>query len=239
MKFDKSTCERYRGHLSLCEIDLQGQKSITEARVLIVGAGGLGSPVALYLAAAGVGTIGIVDADVVSMSNLQRQIMHTTSSIGEPKTLSAKRSMTNLNPLVNVVIHDFMLTGENAPSLVSQYDVVVDCTDSRCSRLIVNDACVAVGRPFVYGSVSRFSGLLFTCLPGTADYRARFSDEADGNEELKSCAMTGILNTVVGVVGSLQATEVIKIITGVGDLLTDKLLTFDAINMEFHTFTVA
>lgn len=224
---------RYQGHLSLCEVDIAGQQRIVRGRVLIVGAGGLGSPVALYLAAAGVGHLGLVDPDTVSLSNLQRQIAHTTADIGRLKVDSARDAMLAVNPEVAVTVYPQMLTSDNAAALLEDFDVVVDCTDSRCSRLTVNKACIDAERSMVFGAVSRFSGMAFTHIPGSADYTTFFSTEADDDTQSRSCAMTGILNTVVGITGSIMATEVIKLLVGTGDLLIDRLLTFDALTMTF------
>ena len=237
LNLTKEQATRYRGHISLCEIDLAGQRRLCDARVLIVGAGGLGSPVALYLAAAGVGHISIIDPDTVSLSNLQRQIIHTTDDLGAPKVTSARRAIEKLNPEVRVDTYDDLLTPDNAPELIGKSDVVVDCTDNLDVRLVINDTCVALGKPFVFGAVRRFEGQLFTHTPGTADYRSIFAPEGDEAETLP-CAIDGVLNTVVGVIGALQATEVIKLIVGTGDLLTDRLLTFDAITMTFNTFRI-
>lgn len=236
MSFDDEQRVRYRGHLSLCEIDRPGQEAIERGRVLIVGAGGLGSPVALYLAAAGVGTIGIVDPDKVSLSNLQRQIMHGTPDIGRLKAESARDAMTRINPHVGIILYPEYLTEENAADLIIQYDITVDCTDNLATRLLINDTCVAVGKPLVFGSVSRFSGQLFTHLPGTADYRAIFDCTASDVDV--PCSINGVLNTVVGVIGALQATETLKYLAKTGDLLTDRLLTFDAVTMKFSEFQV-
>ena len=205
--------ERYKGHLNLCEIDLSGQMAISSARVLIAGAGGLGSPVALYLAAAGVGTIGIADADRVSLSNLQRQIMHGTVDVGSRKTDSACRAMKRINPSVRVVEHPMMIDAEN----------IVTLLDAR------------MGRPLAYAAVDRFSGQLFTQLPGHRTLRDIFGPEPRDVADC-GCARRGILNAAVGVAGSLQAAEVIKIITGAGDPLVDRLLTFDLITMDFSVF---
>ncbi len=234
MKFDKEQQTRYRGHISLCEIDLQGQQRLAEGRVLIIGAGGLGSPVGLYLAAAGVGTIGIMDADTVSLSNLQRQIMHGTSDIGRLKVESAREAMTEINPHVKVDIYPEFLTSENAKELLGSYDIIVDCTDNLDTRLLINDTCVEIGKPYVYGAVYRFSGQVFTYVPGSANYREIFDTDTAGDE--LPCAIDGVMNTVVGVVGTLQATEVVKYIVKTGDLLTNRLLMFDAISMTFNTF---
>ncbi len=239
MSLDTLTREqqiRYKGHISLCEIDLPGQKALGDARVLMVGAGGLGSPVGLYLAAAGVGTIGIIDADTVSLSNLQRQIMHGTPDIGTPKVESARDAMTRINPEVRTALYPFFLTGENAVELIGGYDIVVDCTDNLEARLLINDTCVSLGKPFVYGAVSRFSGQIFTHTPGNATYRDIFDTTAP-TEELP-CVIDGVMNTVVGVIGTLQATEVVKWIVKTGDLLTNRMLLFDAITMTFNTFEI-
>ncbi len=225
---------RYRGHLSLCEIDRPGQQRISSARVLVVGAGGLGSPVCLYLAAAGVGHITVLDPDTVS---LQRQVIHSTSDIDRPKAISARDTMTAINPLVTVEPVVDRLTPSNATALAGPCDLVIDCTDSLESRLLVNDTCVSLGKPYVFGAVRRFGGQVFTHLPGTATYRDIFgSSPAEGGDI--PCAVDGVLNTVVGVVGCLQATEAIKYLAGTGDLLTDRILTFDAITMTFNTFRI-
>lgn len=227
---------RYRGHLSLCEIDLAGQRRIAASRVLVVGAGGLGSPVALYLAAAGIGTIGIVDPDTVSLSNLQRQVMHGTPDIGIPKADSARRAMQRINPEVKVETHPVFLGPENAPAIIGAYGMVVDCTDNMAVRLVIDDTCRELGKPYVYGAVRRFGGQIFTHLPGTMGYRDIFSPDPSVPVDELPCAIDGVLNTVVGVIGTLQATEVVKWAVGTGDLLTDRLLTFDAITMRFEEF---
>lgn len=230
---DDDIAVRYSGHRALCEIDLPGQRAIERGRVLVVGAGGLGSPVCLYLAAAGVGTIGIVDADTVSLSNLQRQIIHHTSDIGRPKVESAAVKIKAINPHVNVVTVGEMLTSRNSSSLVEGYDIVVDCTDNFDTRLLVNDTCVALGTPMVYGAVQRMAGQIFTYLPGGADYRAWFGCRPPSQEQ--PCSVNGVMNTVVGVIGTLQATEVIKYLSHAGDLLDCRLLMFDAVTMTFRT----
>lgn len=230
---DEDIAVRYSGHRALCEIDLPGQRAIERGRVLVVGAGGLGSPVCLYLAAAGVGTIGIVDADTVSLSNLQRQIIHHTSDIGRSKVESAAGKMRAINPHVEVVEVREMLTPENASSLVADYDIVVDCTDNFNTRLLVNDTCVALGVPMVYGAVQRMAGQIFTYLPGGADYRAWFGCRPPSQEQ--PCSVNGVMNTVVGVIGTLQATEVIKYLSHAGDLLDCRLMMFDAVTMTFRT----
>lgn len=234
--FSKEQFKRYRGHISLCEIDRPGQESICRGRVLIVGAGGLGSPVSLYLAAAGVGNIGIIDADTVSLSNLQRQIMHRNCDIDTPKVKSAQRAMSDINPEIEVTTYQFFLTADNAEEIFSGYDLIMDCTDNFDTRLLINDTCVSMGKTFIYGGVSRFQGQLFTHIPGSADFRSFFGDDIPENTE--SCAITGILNTVVGVIGSLQATEAVKYLSQTGDLLVNRLLVFDAITMEFSVLNL-
>lgn len=236
--FAESERERYSGHLNLCEIDLEGQRRLREANVLVVGCGGLGSPVALYLAAAGVGHIGLVDSDTVSLSNLQRQIIHATEDIGRPKVVSASESISRINPCVRVSVHNLMLGPENAADIVKDYDVVVDCTDSLDSRLLVNDTCVSLGCPYVFGSVARFSGMLFTYKPGHSDYRSIFDVDAEDGGSV-SCACGGVFNAVVGVVGTLQAAEALKLVVGTGDLLLDCLLTVDLLNMQFQKYPVS
>lgn len=229
-------CVRYKGHISLCEIDLEGQRRLAATRVLVVGAGGLGSPVCLYLAAAGVRTIGIVDPDTVSLSNLQRQIIHTTDSIGRLKTDSAREAMTRINPEVSVTAINEFLTAENAPDIVAGYDIVADCTDNLAVRLVIDDICHTLAKPYVSGAVRRWGGQLFTHIPGTPGYRDIFAPDPDADPDDLPCAIDGVLNTVVGVIGTLQATEIVKWAVGTGDLLTRRLLTFDALTMRFQEF---
>lgn len=228
---------RYSGHINLCEIDLPGQEAIRSARILIIGLGGLGSPVALYLAAAGAGTLGLADADTVSLSNLQRQIIHTTADIGRPKIESAASSIKAVNPDVTVELLPGFITSGNAAAIIGRYDVVADCTDSFATRLLVSDTCRELAKPMVHAAVERFRGQVFTQMPSTASFRDIFGTEPRRDE--CGCAATGILNTVVGIAGSLQATEIIKVITGAGDLLTDRLLTFDTVTMDFNIFDVS
>ena len=230
---------RYRGHLSLCEIDVAGQQRLAESRVLIVGTGGLGSPVALYLAAAGVGTIGLLDADTVSLSNLQRQVIHTTADIGRLKVESAAEKLRAINPHINVVTHPFMLDSDNAVAIMDNYDLVMDCTDNLPTRLLINDTCVATGKAMVFGAVSRFSGQVFSHKAGTACYRCNFDPSTTAPEADLPCVINGIMNTVVGVIGSIQATEAVKLIVGTGDALLNRMLTFDAITMQFNTFVIS
>ena len=180
-KLTKEESTRYLGHLSLCEIDLAGQQAIANGRVLIVGAGGLGSPVALYLAAAGVGTIGLLDADTVSLSNLQRQIIHTTADIGRLKVDSAAEKMAAINPDIEIVKMPLMLDGAMAAGIIGEYDITVDCTDNLATRLLINDTCVMTGKKMVFGAVSRFSGQVFSHVKGSACYRCIFNPPWPGS----------------------------------------------------------
>ena len=229
--------ERYSRHILLQDVGLEGQEKLLNAKVLIIGAGGLGSPVALYLAAAGVGHIGIVDADVVDLSNLQRQVIYTTDDIGSPKVASAARKMRRINPDVNVVEINEYLDTDRLAGIAADYDIVVDATDSFRSKYMINDACIKAGKPFVHGGVLRFEGNVFTHLPGSADYRDIFGSEPSENH-VPTASEVGVLGTIVGVIGTIQATEVIKWLTGTGDLLTDSILTFDALTWQFNKIEI-
>jgi len=225
---------RYGRHLTLPEVGEAGQRKLLEAKVLLVGAGGLGSPAALYLAAAGVGTLGIVDADAVDESNLQRQVIHTTDRVGMPKVESARLTIGALNPDVTVVAHETRLTAENALSLIGGYDVVLDGTDNFASRYLINDACVLLGKPNVHGSIFRFEGqaTVFSVADGPC-YRCLFPSPPPP-ELAPNCAEAGVLGLLPGVIGLLQATEVAKLVLGVGDPLVGRLLTYDALRTEFR-----
>lgn len=233
----KGFVSRYNRHILLSEMGKEGQERICKAKVLIVGAGGLGSPVALYLAASGVGTIGIVDADIVDESNLHRQVIHDTVSAGESKVLSAKKRMLAVNPEIKVNTYEVFFDAGNAEEIVHDYDFVVDATDNFTSKYLVNDVCVRCGKPFSHGSVIRFSGMTMTHVPGTSTYRDIFPQQPDTHDEDLS-SRVGILGTVPGVIGTIQATEVLKYLSGVGDLLTDRLLTFDALTMQFSVVSL-
>lgn len=226
---------RYNRHILLDGIGAEGQERLLRARVLIIGAGGLGSPVAMYLAAAGVGTIGIADGDVVSLSNLQRQIIHATPDLGKEKVLSARDRIIALNPDVHVEVYDRFITEDTILELVQQYDFVVDATDNPAIKYLINDACVMAGKPFTMGGISRFEGQLMTHIPGSACYRCIFP-EPNGANEQQTCSTVGVLGSIAGICGTLQATEVIKYLVGTGDLLTNTLLTFDARTMQFMRF---
>ncbi|HET9276036.1 MAG TPA: molybdopterin-synthase adenylyltransferase MoeB [Gemmatimonadales bacterium] len=220
---------RYARHLTLAEVGPSGQERLRSARVLLVGAGGLGSPAALYLAAAGVGTIGIVDADTVELSNLQRQVLHGTGSLGVPKTESARRRLADLNPEVRVEAHATRLTSGNALDLLGRYDLTLDGSDNFPTRYLVNDASVLLGRPYVYGSIFRFDGQVSVfAAPGGPCYRCLFRDPPPP-DLVPSCAEGGVLGVLPGIIGSFQACEAIKLILGIGIPLVGRLLLLDAL----------
>jgi adenylyltransferase/sulfurtransferase len=225
---------RYSRHLLLPEVGVAGQRKLKAARVLTVGAGGLGSPLSLYLAAAGVGTIGIVDFDVVDLTNLQRQIVHGTSTLGRPKLESAEARLTDVNPNVRIEKHETRLTSANALEIVKEYDIVVDGTDNFPTRYLVNDACVLLGKPNVYGSIFRFEGQasLFYAAEGPC-YRCIYSEPPPPGL-VPSCAEGGVLGVLPGIIGSIQALETIKWIIGAGDSLLGRLLLFDALKLRFR-----
>lgn len=227
--------QRYNRHLILDGFGIEAQQRLQQSKVLLVGAGGLGSPVALYLAAAGVGTIGIVDGDVVSITNLQRQVIHNTSDVNRPKVDVAAERIHALNPDVCVEEHQCFLSEANALDLIRPYDFVIDGTDNFASKYIVNDACVMLGKAFTMGGISRYSGQLMTHVPGSACYRCLFP-EPPAYKDVETCAMVGVLGSVAGVMGSLQATECLKYLAGVGQLLTNTLLTFDALTSQWSRF---
>jgi sulfur-carrier protein adenylyltransferase/sulfurtransferase len=225
---------RYSRHLLLPEVGVSGQQKLKAARVLIVGAGGLGSPTSLYLAAAGVGTIGLVDFDAVDLSNLQRQVVHGTSDVGAPKLESAEARLKNLNPNVRIEKHPTQLTSENAMEILREYDIVVDGTDNFPTRYLVNDACVLLDKPNVYGSVFRFEGQasLFYAKHGPC-YRCLYSEPPPPGL-VPSCAEGGVLGVLPGIIGSIQALETIKWILGAGDSLVGRLVLFDALKFRFR-----
>lgn len=227
---------RYSRHLLLPEVGMAGQQRLKAARVLCVGAGGLGSPVSMYLAAAGVGTLGLVDFDVVDASNLQRQILHGTEDVGRSKLASARDRLGSINPEVNLELHEVRLDRDNALELIGSYDLVVDGTDNFPTRYLVNDACVLTGRPFVYGSIFRWEGqvAVFNHGENSPNYRCLFPEPPPPGL-VPNCAEGGVFGVLPGVVGTLQATEVVKLVTGVGEPLSGRLLLFDALTMSFRT----
>ncbi len=229
---------RYNRHLILPEVGLEGQKKLKAASVLLVGAGGLGSPLALYLAAAGVGRLGLVDFDVVDETNLQRQVLHGTKDVGRPKLESARDRILDINPHVQVDLYETRLTSENALDIIKEYDLVADGTDNFPTRYLVNDACVLAGKPNVYASIFRFEGQV--SVFGTPDgpcYRCLYPEPPPPGL-VPSCAEGGVLGVLPGLVGTIQATEVIKMILGIGTPLIGRLLLVDALHMQFRTLKV-
>jgi molybdopterin/thiamine biosynthesis adenylyltransferase/rhodanese-related sulfurtransferase len=224
---------RYSRHLLIPEVGAAGQAKLLGSKALLIGAGGLGSPASLYLAAAGVGTIGIVDFDVVDVSNLQRQILHTTDRVGERKTESAKRSINALNPDIKVVAHEEMLVAENVERIIAGYDVILDGTDTFETRYILNDAAVAAGIPVIHASVFRFEGQLTTFVPFEGPcYRCLYPTPPPP-ELAPGCSVAGVLGVVPGILGLLQANEALKVLLGIGETLAGRLLLFDALETEF------
>jgi sulfur-carrier protein adenylyltransferase/sulfurtransferase len=224
---------RYSRHLIIPEVGMPGQERLKASKVLVIGTGGLGSPVALYLAAAGVGTIGIVDADVVDASNLQRQIIHRTSMIGQPKVESARQAILEVNPHVTVNVHETYISSANALELIEPYDLVIDGTDNFPTRYLVNDACVLLGKPNVYGSIFRFEGQLsvFWAEEGPC-YRCMFPEPPPPGM-VPNCAEGGVLGIICGTIGSAQATEGIKLLTGIGDPMVGRLGLYDALEQRW------
>ena len=227
---------RYQRHLLVPEVGEEGQLKLLDAKVLLLGAGGLGSPAALYLAAAGVGTIGVIDMDVVDESNLQRQILHNVDRVGDRKVDSAKKTLTALNPDVNVVTYDTRLGADNIMGILDGYDVVVDGADNFPSRYLLNDASVKLGIPVVHGSIFRFEGQVTVFDPRNGPTYRDMLPEPPPPEMAPSCAEAGVLGVLPGIVGSVQALEALKLILGVGDSLRGRLVAFDALEMSFREF---
>jgi molybdopterin/thiamine biosynthesis adenylyltransferase/rhodanese-related sulfurtransferase len=229
---------RYGRHILLPEVGEAGQQKLLESRVLLLGAGGLGSPAALYLAAAGVGTLGIVDMDVVDASNLQRQILHNIDRIGERKVDSAKKTLTALNPDVDVVTYDVRLGADNVLDVIDGYDVIVDGTDNFPTRYLLNDASLLKRIPVVHGSIFRFEGMASVFLPYEGPCYRCFLPEPPPPEQAPSCAEAGVLGVLPGIVGSIQALEAIKVILDLGDPLVGRMLAYDALEESFRTFRI-
>ncbi len=238
--FSDDQIDRYARHLVLPEIGEEGQARLLSSKVLVIGAGGLGSPLLLYLGAAGVGTIGVVDDDQVDLSNLQRQIIHDTSRIGEDKVASARARLAEINPEVRVIEHPGRLLPENAMVLIGDYDLVADGSDNFSTRYLVNDACFLAGKTLVSAAIMRFDGQLATYKPRAGDslpcYRCVFGDQPEDAKE--SCADVGVLGALAGAMGSLQAVEVIKELLAIGDSMAGRLLLYDALGATFRTIQV-
>lgn len=232
--WDADKTQRYRRHILLDEIGIEGQERIAASNVLIVGAGGLGSPVITYLAAAGVGHIGVVDGDIVELSNLQRQIVFSTFDLGRKKAVAAGERIKEINPDVRVEVYDEFLSLENAGDLIGQYDFVCEGSDNYATKLLVNDICVRKGKPFTIGSLSRFEGQVMTHTDGSACWRCLYGAAPEQSE--KEPVELGVLGSVPGIIGAVEATEAIKFIVGSGKLLTNRLLSFNALTMETNVF---
>ncbi|MEO1435691.1 MAG: molybdopterin-synthase adenylyltransferase MoeB [Bacteroidota bacterium] len=244
IKFSKAELERYSRHIIIPEFNIEGQRKLKAAKVLVVGSGGLGSPLLLYLAAAGVGTIGIVDFDIVDDSNLQRQVLFGVEAVGKPKVEEAKKRIQALNPHIKVITYNTHLNSENALDIIKDYDVVADGTDNFPTRYLVNDACVILGKTNVYASIFRFEGQVsvFNYTDKTGETGPNYRDlfpEPPPPGLVPSCAEGGVIGVLPGIIGSLQANEVIKVVTGVGDPLAGRLFIFDALQFETRTLKIA
>jgi molybdopterin/thiamine biosynthesis adenylyltransferase len=225
--------KRYSRHIIMNDVGSSGQRKLMQSKALIIGAGGLGSPSAVYLALAGVGTLGLVDFDVVELSNLQRQILHHTPDVGRPKLESARDNIHAYNPDVNVVLHEVRLESDNAMDIISQYDLVINGADNFATRYLVNDACYLLNKPLVDGSILIFDGQSTVFMPGQGCYRCLFPSPPPPGM-VPNCAEAGVLGALTGLVGSIQATEALKIFLGIGQTLTSRLLLIDALSMTFR-----
>ncbi|HOA00488.1 HesA/MoeB/ThiF family protein [Ruminococcus sp.] len=234
MALSDSQLGRYSRHIILREVGVSGQKKLLASKVLIIGAGGLGSPAAMYLAAAGVGTIGIADGDSVELSNLQRQIIHTTADLGRSKAESAAETMGALNPDVQVKTYCMRLTAANIADIIGEYDFIIDGTDNFSAKFLINDACVLLGKPFSHAGILRFEGQLMTYVPDRGPcYRCIF-EAPPPKDAVPGCREAGVIGAMAGIIGSMQALEAIKYIVGAGDLLTGSMLIFDGLKMEWR-----
>jgi molybdopterin/thiamine biosynthesis adenylyltransferase/rhodanese-related sulfurtransferase len=235
--------KRYQRQIQLKEIGQLGQDKITQAKVLIIGAGGLGCPALQYLAAAGVGTIGIVDFDVVEMSNLQRQILYTVDDIGQSKAITAAKKLNLLNPEIKIDIHNVQITNKNALEILENYDIIIDGSDNFATRYLINDACVLLDKPLIYGAVLRFEGQIgvFNLADETTNSKTNYRDLFPKPPDLDSaisCNDVGVLGVIPGIIGTMQATEVLKIITGIGKPLTNKIISYNALENIFYDFEI-
>jgi molybdopterin/thiamine biosynthesis adenylyltransferase len=233
-----SQIDRYSRHIILKEVGGKGQKKLLAGRVLIIGAGGLGAPAALYLAAAGVGTIGIADADVVDTTNLQRQVIHFTPDVGKAKVESAAEKMRAINPDVTVKTYREWITAANIAGILADYDFVIDGTDNFAAKFLVNDACVLAGKPYSHAGILQFEGQALTVLPGKSTCFRCIFPEPPPKDAIPTCSQAGVLGVLPGVVGSIQATEAIKFLLGKGELLAGRLLTYNALSMKFREIPI-
>lgn len=238
MEFTEEQINRYSRHILLPEVGGKGQKKIAKSRILLVGAGGLGSPAALYLAAAGVGTIGLIDSDVVDLTNLQRQVLHHTPDVGRPKVLSGKEKIQALNPDVNVSMYEERLTAGNALKIFNDYDVIIDGVDNFPAKFLINDASFFANKPLVHGGILRFDGRVTTIIPKkSACYRCVFKAPPPPGL-VASCQEAGVIGVLAGIIGTIQATEALKLVLGIGRPLTDRMLDFDAKKTQFREIKV-
>ena len=237
-EFTEEQINRYSRHIILPEVGGKGQMKLLKSKVFLVGAGGLGSPAAFYLAAAGIGKIGISDNDDVDFSNLQRQILHSTKDVGRPKVQSAKETLEDLNPDVEVVPYTERLNSENIIDIIKDYDVILDGSDNFPTRYLVNDACVMLGKPLSHGSIFRFDGQATTILPGQGPCYRCLYETPPPPDLVPSCQEAGVLGVIAGIIGVIQATEVIKLRLGKGNLLNGKLLLYDSLNMDFKKLNI-
>ncbi len=233
VNFTDQEVERYARHIILEHIGIEGQLKLLNSKVLIIGAGGLGSPAALYLSAAGIGTIGIADGDIVDLSNLQRQIIHSTNDIGISKVKSAKNKMLALNPGITVNTYKEYLNASNILEIISSYDFIIDGSDNFATKFLINDACLLSKKPFSHGGILRFAGQTMTVVPDYSACYACVFNSPPPEQSIPTCSTAGVLGTVAGMLGTIQATEAIKYITNFGELLTNKLLMFDTTTMDF------
>lgn len=239
MIFSEEQLERYSRHFVLREIGVSGQKKLLNTKVLVIGAGALGSAALMYLAAAGVGTIGIADYDRVERSNLQRQIIHRTENIGILKTASAEQTLKAINPDISVVLHSMPVTADNIEDMISPYDFVIDGTDRFETKFLINDACVLLKKPYSHAGAVRFGGQTMTYVPKKGPCLRCLLDDIPPHDQSVSCSEAGVLGAVTGVIGSIQAAEAIKYLLGIGELLVGKVLNFDALEMNIHITEIA
>ncbi|MEZ0536339.1 ThiF family adenylyltransferase [Caldicellulosiruptoraceae bacterium PP1] len=238
--FSNQQLERYSRHIILNEVGIKGQKKLLESKVLIIGTGGLGSPAALFLAAAGVGTIGIVDFDIVELSNLQRQIIHSTKKVGTPKVLSAKETVNELNPDINVVTYHERIDKDNIRQIIKDknYDFIIDGTDNFPTKYLINDACVLLKKPFSHAGIIRFQGQTMTYVPEKGPCFRCVFENPPPPDAIPTCRQAGVLGVMGGIIGTIQATEAIKYLLGIGELLNGYMLIFDALKMEFRKIKI-
>lgn len=239
-ELSKEQKRRYSRHILLPEIGEEGQKKLLNSKVLIVGAGGLGSPIAYYLTSCGIGTLGIIDSDIVDITNLHRQILHTTSSIGIPKVISAKERLISINPDIKIITYNEKLNLENAENIINDYDIVVDGTDNFTCKYLINDTCYKLNKPYVYGSIFKFEGQISIFNPNEKDkpcYRCLFPEQPP-KDSIPNCQQIGVIGVLPGVIGTLQTMETIKLILNIGNILSGSLLTYDSLNNDFNTFKI-